>query len=321
MTYLRRFIILLVACLLLAGCLQSSSQKKVVLAYKQLSADLPLFVALERGYFAEEGLDVEPRKFASSNLVTEALVKGDVDAAASVASATVYIAESKQPGVIKVFGYNANGVNDNYLSEVLVRPDSPISSIGELRGKKIGTFPGTQGVSFTKIVLENNGVNPEEVSINPIESQLHLQALSSGQVDALFTYEPQGTIGASKNLSKILVAAPFEKEIINPWPSGGFVLSGKFYTEDPVRAAKVIRAFNKAFNYISKNKVSANAYLPKYTGIEENVALKVPVLEYWNACQVDSEKTREQVKIFMENKILEKQLDPDAMLVGKDICG
>lgn len=300
---------------------KQEEQKVVKIGYLPINVDLPLFVALEKGYFTEQNLTVKAIKFSSSNLMIEALVRGDIDAAASVASPTAYLAESKQQGSIKIFGYNANSnTADNHLSAILVKKNSSIDSVEQLKNKKVGTFPGTLAYSFTQIVLRNHGIDESEVQINQIESQLHLQALESGAIDALFTYEPTPTIGNLKNITKEIYTAPFESEIIHPWPSGAFVLSGKIWENDKETSAKIIRAFYKAFNEVNREKAKANVYLSKYTGIEESIAQKVPVVDFWTACDIDELKIEEMQEIFLQNNITDKKINHKEAIRGREWC-
>ena len=305
--------------ILLFGC-ASQQNKPVKIGYLPINVDLPLFVALDNKYFQAEGLQVEAVKFASSNLMADALVRGEIDAAASVASPVVFIAESKEKNSIKIFGYNANGNKGNFLSEVLVRKDSDITKIEDLKGKRIAIFPGTLVYSFTKIVLRNHGINESEVEISQLDSQLHLQALEGKSVDALFTYEPSGTIGEAKGISKAIYIAPFETEIVNPWASGAFVLSGKTWESKKEESMKIIRAFYKAFEFVNREKQGANKHLTNYTSIEPSLADKVPVVDFWNACQIDNAKVNEMMGILVENKIVENKVDPQEMVVGKEEC-
>lgn len=300
---------------------KQEERKVVKIGYLPINVDLPLFVALEKGYFKEQNLKVEAVKFASGNLMVEALVRGDIDAAASLASLTVYLVESKQKGSIKIFGYNANyNTSNNHLSAVLVNKNSKIEKVEQLKNKKVGTFPGTLAFSFTKIVLKNHGIDESEVQISQIESQLHLQSLESGAIDALFTYEPTPTIGNLRNISKEIYIAPFESEIINPWLGGAFVINGDLWNSNKETSAKIIRAFYKAFNEINREKEKANIYLSKYVGIEESIAQKVPVVEFWTACDIDEMRIEEMQEIFLQNNMIDKKINHKEATIGKELC-
>ena len=86
---------------------------------------LPFFAAIEKGYFKEAGLDVEPLKFAGAQQVMEAMLSGRSDGSSNgTGSANLAIGEIAQPGLFKIFCTNPS--NAKYvLDEFIVAKDSP----------------------------------------------------------------------------------------------------------------------------------------------------------------------------------------------------
>jgi ABC-type nitrate/sulfonate/bicarbonate transport system substrate-binding protein len=71
---------------------------KVRIGYLPIIADLPLFVALEKGYFQKRQLDVEAVRFESSPTMSTAFVNNEIAAVASIASTVALSIESRDPG-------------------------------------------------------------------------------------------------------------------------------------------------------------------------------------------------------------------------------
>ena len=127
------------------------------MGYWPVAAGLPFFAAVEKGYFKEAGLDVEPLKFAGAQQVMEAMLAGRSDGSANgTGSANLAIGEIAQPGLFKIFCTNPTNVKF-VLDEFLVAKDSPIKTLAELKGKRVASGPGIQNVTLAKVMLERAG--------------------------------------------------------------------------------------------------------------------------------------------------------------------
>ena len=108
---------------------------KIQIGYWPVASGLPFFVAVDKGYFKQAGLDVEAVKFASPQQVAEAMVAGRLTGSSNgTASAALGIAELAQPNLLKIIC--TNPTNAKYvLDEFIVAKDSSLKSISELSGK------------------------------------------------------------------------------------------------------------------------------------------------------------------------------------------
>ena len=183
----------------------AQSTGKVRIGYWPIAAGLPFYVAVERGYFKEAGLDVEPLKFAGAQQVMEAMVSGRADGSANgTGSANLAIGEIASPGLFKIIVSNPSNAK-NVLDEFLVAANSPTKSISELKGKKVGSGPGIQNVTLCKTVLERSGVTDATVIELPIGQ--HVASIAAGQIDAVYTLEPTGTVGRLNGTTRPWCAA------------------------------------------------------------------------------------------------------------------
>jgi len=292
----------------------------VKIGYKPNTFDLPIFIAYDRGYFQAEGVNVELVRFTDSNLEANALAAGQVQLAGSLAAPTAFTLHLVNNGSVGVFGYSV-GTIEHPLSELLVKSDSKLSSVEDLKGRKIITYPGPLALSMTKMVLAKHGLNEGDYLLSQVDGSLHVNAIAGGSADAAFTYEPAGTLAKAMGNGKIIYSAPFEKEVISPWPTGAFLINMDAYSRDPKPVEAAMRAILRAFNDLSAEGPSANRYLVNFTGINESVARNVPLMVFWNPCQVDADATRKLEAIFVSNGVLSKHMDPDEMVVGRNLCG
>ncbi len=111
---------------------------KIRVGFWPIASGLPFFVAIEKGYFKEAGLDVEPLKFAGAQQVMEAMLSGRADGSANgTGSANLAIGEIAQPGLFKIFCTNPSNAKW-VLDEYIVAKDNPAKTIAELKGRKRG---------------------------------------------------------------------------------------------------------------------------------------------------------------------------------------
>ncbi|MFM2043262.1 MAG: hypothetical protein RLY86_1838 [Pseudomonadota bacterium] len=176
---------LTVALLLLPSLPAAAAEKLTVLLDWFVNPDHgPLYVALEKGYFREAGLEVELIAPADPNDPPRLVAAGKGDIAISYQPQLHLQAEAGLP--LARFGT----LVATPLTTLIVRGDGPVQTIADLKGRKVGfsvggfedailgTMLATHGLSLTDVILVN--VN---FALSP--------ALMSGQVDA--------TIGGYRN--------------------------------------------------------------------------------------------------------------------------
>ncbi|KAG1077480.1 hypothetical protein G6F40_017067 [Rhizopus arrhizus] len=85
------------------------------------------------------------------------MLAGRADGSANgTGSANLAIGEIASPGLFKIFASTPSNAK-NVLDEFIVAKDSPIKSIADLKGKKVGSGPGIQNATLAKAVLERAG--------------------------------------------------------------------------------------------------------------------------------------------------------------------
>jgi NitT/TauT family transport system substrate-binding protein len=255
---------------------------KIRVGYWPVAAGLPFFAAVEKGYFKEAGLDVEPLKFAGAQQVMEAMLSGRSDGSSNgTGSANLAIGAIAQPGLFKIICTNPS--NAKYvLDEYIVAKDSPIRTMADLKGKKIASGPGIQNVTLCKTMLERAGASGTTVIELPIGQ--HVAAIAAGQVDACYTLEPTGTIGRMKGVSRVLEAGVVAKYILGdplaPWHGGSASLTSEFIAKYPDATKKYIAAYMRGVELVRTKPDEARQYMKGYTAIEGPLTSEVPLAAY-----------------------------------------
>ena len=180
-----RFIVAFIALALLNGTVEATSQKLTVMLDWFVNPDhAPLVVAVEKGFFAAQGLDVELIAPADPNDPPKLAAAGKTDIAISYQPQLHLYVNQGLP--LKRFGT----LIATPLNSVVVLKDSPIKSIADLKGRKIGYSVGGFEDALLKALLARHGIKLDEVTLVNVNFSLS-PSLISGQVDAV--------IGAFRN--------------------------------------------------------------------------------------------------------------------------
>jgi NitT/TauT family transport system substrate-binding protein len=291
----------------------AQTRPKLTIGYWPIAGGLAFFSAIERGFFKDAGLDVEPVRFAGPNQVVEALIAGRIDGSANgTASTALALGDAQAPGLLKLFCMNF--ANATHVLDHLVLPkDSPVTSIKELAGKRVGCGPGINNITLAKAILDAAGVPTARVTELPL-GQL-LPSLASGQLDAAYVLEPTAVIGRRQNISKILETAVISKYVLGdpqtPWHGGAASLRSESIKKLGPAVPGFLTAYMKGVDYVRKAGVEANQYLKGYTAIEGDLIAEVPLSGYRMYTEMtpaDVQAMQKLFDLFAERKVFEKRL-------------
>jgi len=308
------------AALALAGAPMVRAQAtKIRIGFWPVAAGLPFFAAIEKGYFKEAGLDVEPLKFAGAQQVMEAMLSGRSDGSSNgTGSANLGIGEIAQPGLFKIFCTNPSNAKF-VLEEFLVPKDSPAKKMADLKGKRVASGPGIQNVTLAKTMLERSGAGPMNVTELPIGQ--HVAALAAGQIDAVYTLEPTGTVGRMNGTTRVLEAGVVAHYILGdpmaPWHGGSASLTTDFIKKNPELTRKYIAAYTKGVQLVRNQPNEARQFMKGYTAIEGPLTNEVPLASYmlYNEFKpADVAYFQKFFDLFTEKGIFEKKIAVDGLL-------
>ena len=298
---------------------RAQAAPKVRVGFWPVAAGLPFFAAIEKGYFKEAGVEVEPLKFAGAQQVMEAMLSGRSDGSSNgTGAANLAIGEIAQPGLFKIFCTNPS--NAKYvLDEFIVPKESPVKTMAELKGKKIGSGPGIQNVTLCKTMLERAGATGVTVTELPIGQ--HVASLAAGQVDACYTLEPTGTIGRMNGTTRVLEAGVVAKYILGdpmaPWHGGAASLTTEFIKKHPDVAKKFIAAYKRGVELVRDKPAEARQFMKGYTAIEGALTNEVPLASYmlYNEFKPsDVAYFQKFYDLFTDKGIFEKKVVVDGLL-------
>lgn len=238
---------------LAAGSLEKS---KIVLGVggKPLLYYLPLTIAERKGFFKEQGLEVEINDFGGGAKSLQALVGGSVDVVTGAYEHTIRMQAKGQDirAVIEL------GRFPGIVLAVRKSLADKVKSPKDLKGMKIGvTAPGSSTNFFVNYLLAKEGVAPEEVAFIGVGAgPTAVAAMKKGEIDAIANLDP--VIAKLEQDGDVFVLADSRTEEGTKAIFGGSNPAAVLYTKaefiqnNPNTVQALVNAFLAALRWIEK---------------------------------------------------------------------
>lgn len=142
-------------------------------------------IAVEKGFYSKEGLDVTVKEYPSGKRAVEGMLSGEVDVATTAETPIVFASFERQD-----FSVIASISSSGNVVRIIARKDKGIQKPGDLRGKRIGIQKGSATHFFLHIFLLKNGLSEKDVNLSFKKVEELSEALASGEIDAFSQREP-----------------------------------------------------------------------------------------------------------------------------------
>ncbi len=208
---LRRFragLLVWMAMALLAAPAALGAAPPIRVGYLGTSGDAGIFIAVDKGYFAEQGLTVSLERFGIGADQMALLGAGRLEVASGAPSPTLFNAVSRGLPIVVVgdkgslrkgFGFNVLVVRKALIDS------GQFKGLGDLRGRAIAA-PAASVVNFEDyLILKKGGFAPKDVTIVDIGFQDQPAAMANGKIDAAVMVEPFGTATESRGIGKVVM--------------------------------------------------------------------------------------------------------------------
>ena len=252
---MKKLVVILTAlCMLLAlGCggekkAAPQEKAKVSMALLRLTSSAPLFIAMDKGFFAEENLEVVPQWFDAAHPIAVATASSQVDVGATGITASLFnmAASGQKLAIVADKGREQKGYSSSALIVTTDNYNKGVTSLEALKGKRVGiTQKGSTFHYMIGRMLETKGMSLDDVQLIPLgKLTAVMAALESKQIDAAILNEP--------NISKVQRAG-YGKMVVQVGDLIPYQTSAVFYSPEFVKkedaAVRFMRAYNKAVNY------------------------------------------------------------------------
>lgn len=248
-----KFILTIWLALSAVGWTERAAAEDIRVSFATLSASyMDHLVAMEKGYFREEGLNVEVIR-AGGGVATPGLLSGQFQFSTSAGSA---LSAAVRGGPVKIVYTNLSRPSYNLVS---IKPD--ITSARDLVGKKIAINSfGDTGHLSTILFLKKNGVNPSSVLFITVgRNEVRLPAIISGAIDAA-PLVPRDMVRLGSQKYNIL--ADIGKEVQLVWT--GVAVSSKFLNDSPQLVERFLRGAVKGREFARRYRDETIAIISKH---------------------------------------------------------
>ncbi|MBM3645376.1 MAG: transporter substrate-binding domain-containing protein [Alphaproteobacteria bacterium] len=229
---------------LLPVAARAQAPLKVNLALLRLSSSGPIFIAMEKGWFKEEGLEIEPKYFQAAAQVPLAIVSGDADIGVTAFTAGFYNLAAK--GGLKVVAAQSAerpGYQLNVIAATNAAHEAGLRTVKDLAGKRVAITTTGSSVHYSlEVVSRKHGVDTKGITMAALQTIPNMvAAFKGGQVDAavfpITTFRQVESEGNGKPIAYV------GDEV--PWQLGAVFTSPKTITERRPAVEKFIAAYRK----------------------------------------------------------------------------
>lgn len=265
------FCMLLTIVVGLIGCGDSSKENLTTVKLNEVAHSIfyaPLYVAIEEGYFEEEGIDLELVTGFGADKTMTALLSGEADIGFMGPETTVYTANE---------GANDKVVNFAQLTQragnfVVAREDMPDFSWNDLKGKTVlGGRAGGMPEMVFEYVLKGNGIDPStDLTIDQsIDFGSTAAAFSGGSGDFSVEFEPGATNLEKEGAGFVVASVGVDSGYV---PYTAFSAKESYIQKHPELIQSFTNALQKGMDYVNQHSSEdiADVISPQFKDTDKN---------------------------------------------------
>ncbi len=322
---MKKLLIFLTAlCLAIAALGCGSSEKQapaekasVKLGMLRLTSSAPLFIAMDKGFFAEQNIEIQPEWFDAAHPIAVATASSKVDVGATGITASLFnmAAGGQQLAIVADKGREEKGFPSSALVAATDSYNSGFTSLESIKGKRIGiTQKGSTFHYMLGRMLEAKGLSLDDVELVPLgKVSAVMAALEGKQIDGAILNEPNITKMQNAGTAKMIVQVG---DII-PYQTSALFFSPEFMKNEAVNI-RFLKAYNKACRYYHDAAIDKKdpQKLDEVVGIiakyvkapAEDIKLGLPYIDRDGKLLAEDIKT--QIDWYSSHGMMQGTLDP-----------
>jgi NitT/TauT family transport system substrate-binding protein len=214
----------------------------------------PFYIAQQTGIFNRHHLDVELIRLEGTGERRAALLAKRIDALGSTMDDFVVgLSEGVNGEMVAVLD-ESRGADG-----IVAKQD--ITTVSDLRGKRIAVQPGFVNHFFLLYELQKAGIGPTDFQLVPLEPDTAFAALEAGEVDAAVTWEP--------HLSAVKGQTKFHVVMDTSYPQAQHIIFDNLLVRTDIGASRrndvieLLKSWYEALDYMKRNQESTNKILGK----------------------------------------------------------
>jgi NitT/TauT family transport system substrate-binding protein len=282
--------------------------EQITLAYSPSLSFAPLFIAIEKGYLKEQGIELKLELFKSGSEAVAFAANGQIAGIAGGIGASNFNGANKNMGV-KIVAPMAIQPLKGAPAPILVRSDlaNEIASPKQLKGKRIavGGGAGSTGEYMLLRVLEKAGIEKNEVTLVNLAFPDMPLAFSKKSVDAGLIPAPFSIVPLEEGTAKILVPVCTPNEMVTVLSFGE-----QFMAKSPLWAERMVVAVMKATRDLVRVGEYTDEFINiflKYYKIDRDKLVKIDLYDFDPDLKIQEKTLREMERVYAKNGQLNYQ--------------
>jgi len=280
-----------------------------------LRISLPIFVAQEQNLFQKHGVSVTLQMYETAQPMMQSLVEGKINVAGYTALPITFNGMQRSNQSL----YFATAMLEDQkhrISYLLRKKGTPIKTISDLRGKKVGILPTIAYKAWLQEILKANNVDPNSVVIQQVAPELEISSLTSGGIDALFTNDPVATAAIATGAGELITdIVEVPKYLGEPFLFGSFNARKDWADAHSAEFAAIVAALDEAIDFVNQHPSEAKQFMRKYVPAQfaDQVALYPDAL-YLPSATTTKDMFQKEADAELRIGIITNTLDIDNLL-------
>ena len=272
---------------------------------------IAFFVAQDKGFFRDEGLDVQTKSFSSPGDPLRPLIAGDLDAALSTAD-TVLTVLDKAPGQLKV-AY----LTDTSAGADAILAKKGIADVKGLKGHKVAATLGQCNQLLLDKALEAAGLTERDIQLVNMNPDDAGAAFAAGQLDAAVTWEPWITKVSGEKTGHVIFSSRETPNLI----LDVLAISVRSATAKAAETRAFLRALSRGYAFVQQHTDEAAAIAAKVLEQKQDeVKAMLPKVNLYgpekNAelmAGPAADATKQVAKFFKDHKVNDTLVDASTL--------
>lgn len=252
----------------------------------------PQYVAIQEGYFAEEGIDLELVTGFGADKTMTAVVSGDADIGFMGSESTIYAYNQGASDYVVNFAQLTQRAG-NFL---VARQDMPDFTWSDLKGKNVlGGRKGGMPEMVFEYILKQNGINPAtDLNIDQsIDFGSTAAAFSGGQGDFTVEFEPGATSLEKEGSGHVVASLGTDSGYV---PYTAYSAKGSFIKKNPEIIQGFTDALQKGMDYVNSHTPEEIAKIIEPQFKETDLATITTIVKRYH-----EQETWKENMVFEEN--------------------
>jgi NitT/TauT family transport system substrate-binding protein len=250
--------------------------KPYKVAYNAWIGSIAFFVAQEKGFFRDEGLEVQGKSFSAPGDGLKPLLGGELDAALSTADSVLTVLD-KAPGQLKVVYLTDTSAG---ADAILAKKD--ITSIQAMKGKRVAATLGQCNQLLLDKALERAGLTEKDIQLVNMNPDDAGAAFAAGQIDVAVTWEPWITKVSGEKTGHVIFSSTETPNLI----LDVLAVSAQTTSRKPAETRAFLRAMNRGYDFVQSHTDEAAAIAAKaLEQTPEEVKAMLPKVNLYSAAR------------------------------------